>query len=102
MDFSGVITRIQNGEPDDQKQDGSFPDTYMGGAHMMAGYNNYRTNYYPDGFMYSSYDPAVPVDNGGGYSMILPNNYFFDYMPLPEYLADREQDQYMAAIRDTL
>lgn len=95
LDFGGVITRIQNGEPDDQKQDGSFPDTYMGGAHMMAGYNNYRTNYYPDGFMYSSYDPAVPVDNGGGYSMILPNNYFFDYMPLPEYLADREQDQYM-------
>ncbi|TXJ23470.1 MAG: hypothetical protein E6Q24_18105 [Chitinophagaceae bacterium] len=94
IEFGGAITRIQHGEPDDQKQDGSFPYPYPNGTDPSA-FLNYANNYYPDGYMYSSYDPATSVDNGGGYIPLLPSNYYGPYKQLPVYLADREQDQYM-------
>lgn len=94
IESGGAITRIQRGEPDDQKQDGSFPYTAPNGTDPAA-YLNYANNYYPDGYMYSSYDAATPVDNGGGYIPLLPSNYYGPYKQLPTYIADREQDQYM-------
>lgn len=96
LDIGGVITRIQNGEPDDQKQEGSFPNPHPSSSGgYTSDYVNYRNYYYPDGYMYSSSDPSIPVDNGGGYTVIFPSLYLGDYLPLPQYLADREQDQYM-------
>lgn len=91
LDFGGSITRIQAGEPDDQKVEGSFNSTPINGANWL----NYLNNYYPNGYMYSEFNPGDPVNNGGGYIPLFPLNYFGKYKQPQAYLADREQDKFM-------
>lgn len=93
LDATGVITRIQNGEPDDQKQNGSFPFPYTNSTNL-ADWTNYVNNYYPNGYLYSEFNTGQPVDNGGAYTPLYPPNYTAGYRQLPIYLADREQDQF--------
>jgi len=94
LDCGGVITRIQHGEPDDQEQNGTF-----GYNETLAAYLNYMDNYYPDGYLHTSFSPADAVDNLGGYEVYqqsLPSGSLLGgpgtYKLPRKYLADREQD----------
>jgi hypothetical protein len=93
LDCGGYITRIQHGEPDDQKQYGTF-----GYNASLADYYNYMTSYYPDGYLNTTYLPTDVMDNLGAsevYESSLPAmgpNGPSTYKLAPRYLADREQD----------
>jgi len=94
LDCGGMIARIQHGEPDDQKQNGTY--------NYSTDFFNYVLSYYPNGYLYSEYSPSDVIDNGGGYST------YQQYLPYvingngtvgqtaykmpPKYLTDREQD----------
>ncbi|GGA82743.1 hypothetical protein GCM10011511_02200 [Puia dinghuensis] len=94
LDCGGTITRVQHGEPDDQKQKGYY--------NYNTDYLDYMLSYYPNGYMYSEYSPSDNIDDGGGYStykQYLPyiitgtgNVTKSTYRMPPQYLADREQD----------
>lgn len=77
----GFVQRNQRGEPDDQKINYTTSTNYT-----------YNPDYFPNGYLYSGVDPFVMVDNGGGYTPL----FFGDanYMQLPIYIADREQDMF--------
>ena len=92
LDYGGVIVRMQKGEPDDQKQEGTFPYPNQNAIPPinLADYNHYINNYYPNGYMYSEFDPAQAVDNGGGYIPLFENP--TQYKQKPFFLTDREQD----------
>lgn len=90
LQCGGFIQRIQHGEPDDQKRYTEMAYTDLGtlGAYPSG---NYVNNYYPNGYIYSEYDPTVWINNGGGYTPVF--EYFQrKYLPKPEYMADLEQD----------
>lgn len=87
LNFGGVVERIQNGEPDDQKQDAVYD--YPNIVNIFT-WNSYLGTYYPNGYMYSEYDPSIPIDNAGGYTPLFENE--SKYKKNPIYLADREQD----------
>ncbi|HEX2607520.1 MAG TPA: DUF5977 domain-containing protein [Flavisolibacter sp.] len=79
----GAITRIQRGEPDDQKE--NIPNN--------TNYSDplYRTTYYPNGYLYATVSPSDPVRNGACWSPLAgPLNY--EFKPPKEFLSDREQD----------
>lgn len=90
LNCGGSITRIQRGQPDDQKLHTTLYD-------YNSQFGVYVQNDYPDGYLYNStYSPADVIDDGGGYAPYLssisgpPSPY--DYVPAPKYTADREQD----------
>jgi len=93
LDCGGSITRVQHGEPDDQKQKGTYG--YNG---TLADYVNYMNNYYPDGYLNSGFSPTDVIDDQGAtevYTSSLPlpgANGPSTYKLAPYYLADREQD----------
>lgn len=91
LNFGGEIVRIQHGEPDDQKQEAlfSYPNTVTSGT-----YSDYVNNYFPNGYLYSEFDPSLLVNNGGGYIPLLRPVQGAKYKQNPEYLADREQDEF--------
>jgi len=82
LQCGGTINRVQRGEPDDQKQTQSYSNYY--------GSLDYRNNYYPNGYLYSEYNPITPVKNGGSFNPLSQVTY--DYKPPKEFIADREQD----------
>lgn len=96
LNCGGVITRMQNGAPDDQKQNKAYVYPYTTNNEWF----DYAANYYPNGYLYSEYNPSTPVTNLGAYSPYVeylpyqggPIDPFRPYQPAPEYLADREQD----------
>jgi hypothetical protein len=77
----GFIQRMQHGEPDDQKRNGG---TY---SYMDNG------TYFPNGYLYSEFDPSLPVDNGAAYTPLFFGE--LKYLPEPKYQADREQDVFL-------
>lgn len=81
LQFGGEITRLQNGEADDQYQ----PQNYTLGI-------DYNQNYYPNGYLYAEpdYHPDIPVKNGAAF--VPKSGSKQDFRPRPIYLADREQD----------
>lgn len=105
LNYGGFISRIQHGEPDDQKQ----LKAYNYPASNLNEWINYSEDYYPNGYLYSEYDPSQVVTNSGAlvvYKKNLPMQYtgyagpssaphtFRNYKPAPQYLADREQDEF--------
>lgn len=97
LNCGGVITRTQNGAPDDQKQNKTYINPYSNDNAWF----DYAENYFPNGYLYSEYQPTTPVTGKGAYSPYsehLPLRTYFGggisrpYKPAPEYLADREQD----------
>jgi hypothetical protein len=95
LESGGYIQRIQHGEPDDQKQEGTYPypNQYSSPPINLSDYLNYIDNYYPNGYMYSEFDPTIPVDDGGGYTPLF-DGIFTEYKRKPIYLTDREQDEF--------
>jgi hypothetical protein len=73
---SGVITRIQHGEPDDQLND----------QYSWSDYNNY----YPNGYLYSQYNASDLVNNAASF---LPVG-IGEFNIWPEFLTDREIDMF--------
>jgi hypothetical protein len=88
LNYGGVITRIQHGEADDQKQDLPYSNDYD-----QFGTGTYTQDYFPNGYLYSEFDPSIPVDDGAGYTRTT-SSAFFEYKPRKKYLADREQDEF--------
>lgn len=91
LNCGGVISRIQRGQPDDQKLHTTLY-TYNSDQ-----FGVYVQNDYPDGYLYNStYSPSDVIDDGGTYTPYQqgfttpPAPY--DYVPAPKYTADREQD----------
>lgn len=80
LNMGGVITRIRHGEADDQYNGGRYPWTINGNA------------YYPDGYLYTQYNPASLVDNGASHIALLSGP--DEYRLRDQYLADREQDYF--------
>ncbi|HSC36908.1 MAG TPA: hypothetical protein VLD19_03515, partial [Chitinophagaceae bacterium] len=104
LNCGGVIERVQAGEPDDQKQTIAY--TYPATTDQQ--WYSYAENYFPNGYLYSEYDPATAVANLGAYSPYteyLPYRYIINgngqtvkempYKPAPQFLADREQDVFI-------
>jgi hypothetical protein len=89
LNLGGVITRIQHGEADDQKQD--LPYTNDFGWEVVS---DYRNNYFPNGYMYSEFSSATEVDNGAGYTRLLTSFGDQSFKQRKKYLADREQDEF--------
>jgi hypothetical protein len=93
LDCGGVITRVQHGEPDDQKQNGVFNyPTEVSSNQGRYDYSTYFNSYYPNGYLYSEYNPADPVTDVIAY---VPYEDFVPgkkYKPNPKFLTDREQD----------
>jgi hypothetical protein len=89
----GFIQRIQHGEPDDQKNylpAYNYPSS-ISNPTIETNFHNWVDNYYPNGYLYSTYSPATLMDNGGGYTPTFSiANY--KYKPNPKYTADLEQD----------
>jgi hypothetical protein len=81
MEAGGYIERMQNGEPDDQKQ-------YQ--ANWVPTSSAYF-NYYPDGYLYTTYSNTSLVKNNAAYTKLM-NNSTLLYKPTQDVLADREQD----------
>lgn len=99
----GSITRITNGEPDDQKQNGTFspytsptiaPSTIFNPPpptnQQSFLQRQYVDNYYPNGYLYSEFDPTISVTNGGAYQFL--GQGLHKDLPDPKFIADREMD----------
>lgn len=93
LDCGGFIHRRQNGEPDDQKQLGTFsyPASETPFATEYSAYQNYLQNYYPNGFIYSEYDINENVRDGAS-QMPLFASTGVAYKHNPRHITDRAQD----------
>ena len=79
----GVISRIQHGEPDDQ-----LNALYPWNTNITG--NNLNANYYPNGYLYSEYNPLDLVNNGASFLPHGPGTFDID----KKYQADRELDMF--------
>ena len=86
LDCGGAITRIQQGEPDDQKM--------MKPHNFDTQFGQYAGNYCPDGNLNTTSTPSDNITNGAAfqpYRQNLPIGTTI-YKQQPQWLADREQD----------
>ncbi|MFT3751283.1 MAG: DUF5977 domain-containing protein [Agriterribacter sp.] len=84
----GVIVRIQNGEPDDQKYD--QPSGITGDPTDKIVYSPPLNDYYPNGYLYATISPQTVIPgNGAFYPMMTSQGISSKYKP---NFADREQD----------
>jgi hypothetical protein len=79
----GVISRDQRGEPDDQLNTQYSWNTNITG-------NNLNANYYPNGYLYSDYNPTTLVNNGASFVPLGDGSFDLD----AQYLEDRELDMF--------
>ena len=92
----GYIQRIQNGEPDDQKNadNYTYPTTQPGNYDYF--WTNWSRDYYPNGYLYSEFSPSDQIPNAGAYTPMTPSGPLsagYAYYKSPQkYQADREQD----------
>ncbi|MBW7892591.1 MAG: hypothetical protein H3C48_16510 [Chitinophagaceae bacterium] len=87
---AGVIVRVQNGEPDDQKYDKPSSITWDPTDKLV--YNPNIQNYYPNGYLYGTTPPQNAVPGNGAFSPLIPNGTFSLYKP---NFTDREQDVFL-------
>ncbi len=98
LSVGGVITRIQNGEPDDQKfvdlnTTFSLPDRTDVPVYDAVPFNVYINQYYPNGYLYTNVSPQTSVTDKVAYHPMFPDNIVpYRYKPNSE---DREQDVFV-------
>ncbi|MBK7884948.1 MAG: hypothetical protein IPJ81_15065 [Chitinophagaceae bacterium] len=100
LSVGGVITRKQNGLPDDQKRTNGINYTpWFGYSNMwVSPGDGVHTNkelfekVYGDGYIFNNYDPQVPLSPSVAYAPL----YLYDagYQPSMDLIADREQDEF--------
>jgi len=98
LNFGGYISREQIGEADDQYQNGIYPDYYwyctnplnLSPEQIEYGMYQYVGNYYPNGYINSTYNANDVITNGASYSLLVRGG--GATLGPPQYLADRELD----------
>lgn len=86
----GVIVRVQNGEPDDQKYDKPSAITWDPTDKMV--YNLDMKYCYPNGYLYSTTLPQNAVPGNGAFTPLIPKGSSAFYKP---NFDDREQDVFL-------
>lgn len=86
-EYGGQIDRIQNGEPDDQQRPSNVTWTLSNSFYFG------ESNYYPNGFLYSSYSTSTDADSRAAYFPIVPSPWM-RYNPHEKFTDDREQDYF--------
>ena len=103
LKYGGCISRQQVGEPDDQMQTGSFNvfglgpsvinsnnTTLQNGFNVNTAFNKYVTQYFPNGYLYSEFNPNDVITDGGAYNYTTKCEE--QSLTPPKYLADRQID----------
>lgn len=90
----GFVTRIQHGEPDDQKwrENYIYPNSIDTDGEMTT-YRTYVSNAYPQGYLHTPYK----ADDILGYSALNTTLFscIFQNTPHPKFTDDREQDVFV-------
>ncbi len=105
LEAGGSIQRLINGEPDDQNSTSLFPPytySFVGNGDMILWDQNEKTNYFPNGYMYSehkvyfdangSYEDIVSVPQDMGCIPTFAPGMDRNYKTSRRSQADREQD----------
>jgi hypothetical protein len=90
LQVGGVITRIQNGEPDDQKFD--QPSWMPGSPSEYTVSDLAIDNYYPDGYLYTTISPSLAVPGNAAFYPMFSSSVASKYKP---NFVDREQDVFL-------
>lgn len=100
----GSILRIQNGEPDDQLQKGSFNyptapnaatfSNWTASSPELQNYHNYVSNYYPNGYLFSGFAGFSPSDyiSDAASQIPLTKCPTQGHLQPPLFITDRELD----------
>lgn len=97
LECGGFIERIQHGEPDDQKNNDTYTYPTLANLPMSSSqftaFKQWKNSYFPNGYLFSEFNPSQPMTNDGAYSPLLTAvDAAYNYRSAQKYQADLEQD----------